>query len=87
MAIWTESMRDRSILSMEKPLEQIQRIDVVFYDSLGRPLKAMCLIGLEVISQAMETIHRYARAQLIRDFAAFKCSAIHSFVPRTKSKR
>ncbi|MEC7267752.1 MAG: hypothetical protein VXV82_03950, partial [Bacteroidota bacterium] len=32
-----ESMRDRSILSMDKPLEQIQWIDVVFYDTLGRP--------------------------------------------------
>ena len=32
-----ESMRDRSILSMDKPLEQIQWIDVVFYDTLVRP--------------------------------------------------
>lgn len=31
-----ESMRDRSILSMDNPLEQIQWIDVVFYDTLGR---------------------------------------------------
>ena len=29
-----ESMRDRSILSMDNPLEQIQWIDVVFYDTL-----------------------------------------------------
>ena len=30
-----ESMRDRSILEMNKPLAQIQWIDVVFYDTLG----------------------------------------------------
>ena len=43
-----ESMRDRRILSMDKPLEQIQSVEVVFYDTLGRPNdESYVLIGLE----------------------------------------
>ena len=71
-----ESMRDRSILEINKPLAQIQWIDVVFYDTLG-----MSNDESYVLDWAARTIHTSVgdysvdtlRARsYIRDFASIQ---------------
>lgn len=42
-----ESMRDRTILSMDNPLEQIKYINVVFYDAYGMPSDSSYVLDWE----------------------------------------
>ena len=76
-----ESMRDRSILSMEKPLEQIQRIDVVFYDSLGRPNDESYVldwVGRVIsLSDGDYSIDTLRARSYIRDFASIQVQRYH----------
>lgn len=78
----SESMRDRSILSMDQPLEQIQWIDVVFYDTLGRPNDESY-----VLDWARRTIHISDRdysvdtlraRSYVRDFESIQVQRFHS---------
>ena len=77
-----ESMRDRSILSMEKPLEQIQRIDVVFYDSLGRPNDESYVldwVGRVIsLSDGDYSIDTLRARSYIRDFASIQVQRYHT---------
>ena len=86
-----ESMRDRRILSMDKPLEQIQSVEAVFYDTLGRPSDESY-----VLDWAGRTIHtsdgEYSVDTLrarsyIRDFASIQVQRFHSAYDAQKKVR
>ena len=69
-------------LSMDKPLEQIQWIDVVFYDTLGRPNdESYVLIGLEeqfATSDGDYSVDTLRARSYIRDFASIQVQRFHS---------
>ena len=86
-----ESMRDRSILSMDKPLEKIQSINVVFYDTLGRPNNESY-----ILDWAGRTIHTIdgdysvdtLRARsYIRDFASIQVQRYNTAYEAQESVR
>ena len=77
-----ESMRDRSILSMDKPLEQIEWIEVVFYDTLGSPNDegyVLDWVGRTIsLSDGVYLVDTLRARSYIRDFASIQVQRYHA---------
>ena len=76
-----ESMRDRSILSMDNPLEQIESIDVTFYDDHGKPNDKSYGINWKdktlMLNDQVLPMDTLKTRSYIRDFSSIKVQRYH----------